>query len=59
MAPRTPVTPCKSEAISSALRGHAHPVALLRIPEKGHGFARAENRRAVFGAMVRFLKATV
>ncbi|MGY6410080.1 MAG: prolyl aminopeptidase [Alkalilacustris sp.] len=53
------VTPCESEAIFAVLRGRAHPVELHRIPHEGHGFARAENRRRVFTAMLRFLTATV
>lgn len=50
------VTPGESEMIHSALRGRGHPVEYLRVPHEGHGFARIENRRKVFGAMTRFLR---
>ena len=49
------VTPCESEMILSVLRGRGHPCTLVRVPYEGHGFARAENRRTVFNAMMRFL----
>ncbi|MGY6634803.1 MAG: prolyl aminopeptidase [Alkalilacustris sp.] len=53
------VTPCESEMIHSVLRGRGHPSTLVRIPYEGHGFARQENRETVFGAVMRFLQATV
>lgn len=53
------VTPCESETIHAALRGRGHPSTLVRIPYEGHGFARAENRRTVYGAMMRFLAQAV
>ncbi len=53
------VTPCESEMILSVLRGRGHPCEIVRIAYEGHGFARAENRRRVYGAMVRFLQARV
>lgn len=53
------VTSCESEMILSVLRGRGHPCTLVRIPYEGHGFARYENRRTVFGAMMRFLRGAV
>ena len=32
------------------------PVEYVRIPHEGHGFARIENRRTVFGGVARFLR---
>ncbi|MGO4735786.1 prolyl oligopeptidase family serine peptidase [Bosea sp. 2KB_26] len=52
--PRVP--PGESEMIYSVLRGRGHPVEYVRIPHEGHGFARIENRRTVFGAVARFLR---
>ena len=46
--PRVP--PGESEMVYSVLRGLGHPVDYVRIPHEGHGFARIENRRTVFGA---------
>ncbi|MFC7397243.1 S9 family peptidase [Chelatococcus sp. GCM10030263] len=51
--PRVP--PGESEMIFSALRGLGRSVEYLRIPHEGHGFARIENRRTVFGAVADFL----
>jgi dipeptidyl aminopeptidase/acylaminoacyl peptidase len=51
--PRVP--PGESEMVYSRLRGLGRPVRILRIPHEGHGFARAENRRTVFGAFAEFL----
>ena len=53
------VAPSESEAVHAALRGRGHPCTLLRLPREGHGFARDESRRTVFGAMLRFLDAVV
>ncbi|WP_288192304.1 S9 family peptidase [uncultured Phyllobacterium sp.] len=49
------VTPCESEMVYSCLRGLGKPVEYLRVPHEGHGFARIENRRRVFGALARFI----
>lgn len=49
------VTPCESEMVYSCLRGLGKPVEILRIAHEGHGFARAENRQTVFGALARFI----
>lgn len=51
--PRVP--PGESEMVYSRLRGLGRPVRILRIPHEGHGFARADNRRTVFGALAAFL----
>ena len=50
------VSPAESELVYAALRGRGHDCELLRIDHEGHGFARAENRRAVYGAMMRFIE---
>jgi dipeptidyl aminopeptidase/acylaminoacyl peptidase len=52
--PRVP--PGESEMVYSVLRGLGRPVEYLRVPHEGHGFARIENRRNVFGAVARFLR---
>lgn len=52
--PRVP--PGESEMVYSVLRGLGRPVEYLRIPHEGHGFARIENRRTVFGGVARFLR---
>lgn len=49
------VTPCESEMVYSCLRGLGKPIEYLRVPHEGHGFARIENRRRVFGALARFI----
>lgn len=49
------VPPGESEMVHSALRGLGRQVEYLRIPHEGHGFARIENRRIVFGAVAEFL----
>ena len=52
--PRVP--PGESEMVYSVLRGLGRPVEYVRIPHEGHGFARIENRRTVFGGVARFLR---
>ncbi|MBZ6078702.1 S9 family peptidase [Microvirga puerhi] len=52
--PRVP--PGESEMVYSCLRGLGRTVEYYRIPHEGHGFARIENRRTVFGALARFLE---
>lgn len=49
------VTPCEGEQVYSCLRGLGKPVEILRVPHEGHGFARVENRRLVFGELARFM----
>ncbi len=49
------VAPCESEMVYSCLRGLGKPIEYLRVPHEGHGFARIENRRRVFGALARFI----
>lgn len=50
------VTPSESEMLFSALRGLGRDVELVRVPHAGHGFTRLGDRRAVYGAMMRFLE---
>ncbi|WP_333834723.1 prolyl aminopeptidase [Rubrimonas sp.] len=53
------VTPAESEMLYAALRGLGRTPVMLRIPYEGHGFARLQNRQAVFGALARFLAEAV
>ncbi|KAB0264154.1 S9 family peptidase [Microvirga brassicacearum] len=52
--PRVPAS--ESEMVYSCMRGLGQQVDYHRIPHEGHGFARIENRRTVFGALARFLE---